>query len=197
MNGNHEGPEPERLAGKRYPYAGPHRSDLPAVHAASITDCSRGSAELHASIEGPEGPCCDAPGGKKPSRVCSVFARLSRYHLTGPGIRRQRTPAAGRPGRRRPGRGPRPATSTRDGSCAPTLARKPQRSTITTTSARAYSPRLWPAAPSATPASAFPTPAGSPPPRTPAPRQRQTRWVPRPMPPRRQKATTLDMTDRL
>jgi len=43
----------------------------------------------------------------------------------------------------------------------------------------------------------LPDPRRITPPRTPAPRQRRTRWVPRPMPPRRQKDTTLDMTDRL
>jgi hypothetical protein len=46
------------------------------------------------------------------------------------------------------------------GSCAPTRARPPRRSTTITTSAHPCSPRAWPGAPLGTPTSASRTPAG-------------------------------------
>jgi hypothetical protein len=53
------------------------------------------------------------------------------------------------------------SSNTPGGSCALTPARKPQRSTTTTTRAPESSPQPWQAARPATPASASPTPAGS------------------------------------
>ena len=60
-----------------------------------------------------------------------------------------------------PDRVQRPLGPLRSRILRPTPARPPPRSTTTTTSTPAFSPRRWPNAPLAMPASAFPTPAAT------------------------------------
>ena len=44
----------------------------------------------YASLQSRMTPCYDSPDPKAPPHVCSMFARISRYYLTVPGISRQR-----------------------------------------------------------------------------------------------------------